>query len=75
MQGDKFSKVVKPIMNTMQNLTDQIETKVNFSLGGDTKITISKISANTKITFYLSPEKVAVVHAKKKTFFQRLKFW
>ena len=59
MQGDKFSKVVKPILNTMQNLTDQVDTRVDFYLTGATKITVSKIVAGKTITFYLFPSNVS----------------
>ena len=59
MQGDKFSKVVKPILNTMQNLTDQVDTRVDFYLTGATRITVSKIVAGKTITFYLFPSNVS----------------
>ncbi len=59
MQGDKFSKVVKPILNTMQNLTDQVDTQVDFYLTGATKITVSKIVAGKTLTFYFFPSNVS----------------
>lgn len=58
MQGDSFSKLIRPVFNTFQNITDQIDTPVDFYLTGATKITVSSIAAGATISFEFYPSKV-----------------
>lgn len=71
LQGDSISINIKPTCNVFQNITDQIDTPVNFYFTSATKITISKIAPKTTITFLFYPMTLSEILKEEK----RLKYY
>lgn len=55
VQGDIHQSALYPVINTMQNIQNQVETDCVFYLVDATVLTLSQIKASSSITIFLYP--------------------
>jgi hypothetical protein len=57
MTGKNSSDTVYPVINTLQNVTTQLETAVDFYITPSTKIVLSQITKSCSLTIHFYPTK------------------